>query len=112
MAELKIYGHSDDLLEFEGVLTTELDVWGASDRTLYYEIVDEHEGNGYIVTVNYNGRWNFKVDNILEGNVVNWNAAIETAHTYSSMVHFYDCPDQIKIRQIGEWIHSTPRELR
>ena len=112
MAELKIYGHSDDLVEIEGVIQEELDVWGALNRPLYYEIVDEN-GQGCKVSVKYNGKWKldvFPLDGSDVLGLVDWDVRLEDAHLYSQMIHIYNCPENIKIRQVGEWIHAEQKK--
>lgn len=110
MAELKIYGHSDDLLEIEGVITKELNVWVGLDKKLYYEIQDD-AGDGCVVSVVYNGSWNFNVYPLENKVLPDWGLEIEIGHLYSSMVHFYNCPDELRIRSVGEWIYSNPGVL-
>lgn len=104
MAELIIYGASDDLVEFEGVFSEEYSGIGAEGKPLYFEVTDTAD-EGYLVAAIYGRRgcWTFAAGLLDEGmNLPDWDLRVEKYKDYSASLHFYNCPAEIRVRLVGK----------
>ena len=104
MAELIVYGASDDLVEFEGVFSEEYSGIGAENKPLYFEVTDLAD-EGYLIAAIYgrHGLWSFSAGLLDDGMLLpDWGLRIEKKTDYSAALHFYNCPDQIRVRLVGK----------
>jgi hypothetical protein len=100
---LKIYGHSDDLVEIEGVHEDEI---GCYDQSVILMVGTESAG--VIVEMNYenDGCWSAKLKRVGEGCPIPWNISIvpeqrlDLSEGYSIAVKI-DCPAGVPVRHLN-----------
>lgn len=88
---IKIYGHSDDLVEIEGDIEDELCAY--EDGRI---ITIGGEGEGVVIRAEYApegsaGVWRFSVELVDDGVPCRWKIEIEPKHEYSQQVVIH-CP--------------------